>query len=151
MIILFFEGVRILHLNTIFILNIFLYFRFLTNLFNVLVGTTPSLLQSHNVKKILWPWILKPMMKVTDCTPCIFNNIDLVVITTSSVYCCHKKKTTTTSKSTNKTSNFQIKKANEKNLKETKNKQKNNLTGFEPWTSRCRVLGVTTRLNRYRY
>ena len=40
--------------------NIFLYFRFLTNLFNVLAGTIPSLLQSYNVKKILWPWILKP-------------------------------------------------------------------------------------------
>ena len=49
--------------------NIFLYFLFLTNLFNVLAGTTPSLLQSHNVKKILWPWI-KPMIRVTDCMPC---------------------------------------------------------------------------------
>ena len=47
----------------------FLYFLFLTNLFNVLAGTTPSLLRSHNVKKILWPWI-KPMIRVTDCTSC---------------------------------------------------------------------------------
>ena len=31
------------------------------------------------------------MMKVTDCTPCILNDIDLVVITTSSVYCGHKQ------------------------------------------------------------
>ena len=30
--------------------NIFLYFLFLTNLYNVLAGTTP-LMQSHNVKK----------------------------------------------------------------------------------------------------
>ena len=31
------------------------------------------------------------MMKVTDCTPCILNDIDLVVITTLSVYCGHKQ------------------------------------------------------------
>ena len=49
--------------------TIFLYFLFLTNLFNVLAGTTPSLLRLHNVKKILRPWI-KPMIRVTDCTPC---------------------------------------------------------------------------------
>ena len=113
MIILFFVGCIII---------VFLYFRFLTNLFNVLTGTTHSLLQSHNVKKILWPWILKPMMKVTDCTPGILNDINLVVITTSSVYCCHKK-TKTSSKPTNQTSNFQTIKANKKSRKEPKNKQ----------------------------
>ena len=52
-------------------------------------------------------------------------NIDLVVITTSSVYCDHKEKKTI-GKPTNKTSNFQTKKANEeKEKKKTKNKQKN--------------------------
>ena len=49
--------------------NIFLYFLFLTNLFNAFAGTKPSLLQSQNVKKILWPRI-NPMIRVTDCTPC---------------------------------------------------------------------------------
>ena len=58
----------------------------------------------------------------------IHYNIDPVVITTSSVYCDHKKKKQKkiSSRLTNKTSNFQTKKANEKikKRKETKNKQK---------------------------
>ena len=53
-------GVRILHPNTIFMKHIFLIFSFLTilnflfltDLFNVLTGMTPSLLQSHDLKKI---------------------------------------------------------------------------------------------------
>ena len=44
-------GVRILPPNTIFMKNIFLYFLFLTDLFNVLAGTTPTLLQSNDLEK----------------------------------------------------------------------------------------------------
>ena len=46
-------GVRILPPSTFFMKNIFLYFLFLTNLFNVLAGTTLSLLQSHELINIL--------------------------------------------------------------------------------------------------
>ena len=84
--------------------NLFLYF--LTNLFNVLAGTTPSLLRSQNVKKdslaVDKTYDKSHRLHAMHC------NIDLVVITTSSVYCYHKEKKTT-SKPTNKTSNFQTK------------------------------------------
>ena len=69
--------------------NIFLYFLFVTNLFNVLAGTTPSFLRSHNVKKILWPWIKHDKSHRSHA---MHYNIGLVVITTSSVYCDHKDK-----------------------------------------------------------
>ena len=129
--------------------NIFLYFLFFINLFNVLAGTTPSLLRSHNVKKILTLAVDKTYDK-SHRLHAMHYNIDLVVIMTSSVYCDHEKKKTTR-KPTNKTSNFQTKKANKKNKrKETKNKQKNSHR-VRTWTSRCRVLGVTPRLHRYRY
>ena len=44
--------------------NICLYFLFLTNLFNVFAGTTPS----QHEKDFLA--VDKPMIRVTDCTSC---------------------------------------------------------------------------------
>ena len=57
------------------------------------------------------------MMKVTDCTPYILNDIDLVVITTSSVYCDHEKNNKQTDKQN-------IKLLNKKKANEKKNKRK---------------------------
>ena len=101
--------------------NIFLNFLFLTNLFNVLAVTTHSLLRSHNVKTILWPWI-KPMIRVTDCTPCTDDNIDLVVITTSSVYCDHKEKKQQANRQTKHQTSKPKKQMKKKKRKQTKNK-----------------------------
>ena len=69
--------------------NIFLYFLFLTKLFNVLAGTTTSLLQSVTYKGF------SGVDKTHDKSHrlhAMHYNIDLVVITTSSVDCDHKKK-----------------------------------------------------------
>ena len=140
MILLFFIGMRsnpTFEYN--FYENIYLYFLFLINLFNVLAGTTPSLLRSHNVKKILWP--VDKTYDKSHRLHAMHYNIDLVVKMTSSVYCDQKKKQQKTSKLTNKTSNFQTKKANKKKKrKETKNKQKNShrirtldLSMSSPW------------------
>ena len=100
--------------------NLFLYFLFLTNLFNVLAGTTPSLLRSQIVKKdslaVDKTYDKSHRLHAMHC------NIDLVVITTSSVYCYHKEKNNNkqTDKQNIKLSN-QNKQMKKKKKKETKN------------------------------
>ena len=77
-------------------------------------------------------------------------NIDLVVITTSSVYCDHKEK----QQQANRQIKHQTSKPKKQMKKRNEKKQRINkkiITGFEPWTFRCRVLGVTPRLHRHRY
>ena len=78
-------------------------------------------------------------------------NLDLVVITPSSAHCDHKKKNNNmqTDKQNIKLPNQ--KKQMKKKRKEKKQRKQKNLTGFEHWTSRCRVLVVTPRLHMYRY
>ena len=69
--------------------NIFLYFLFLTNLFSVLAGTTPSLLPSVTREKD--SLAVDKTHDKSHRLHAMHYNIDLVVITTSSFYCDHKK------------------------------------------------------------
>ena len=132
--------------------NIFLYFLFLTNHFNVRISRNDTFTSAITLfqKDLTVDKIYDDNHRLPAVHP---YDINLGVITTSSVYCGHKQNK---NKQTNIT--LQNKKANEKKKQKTKtntnNKttdrqrfnKKNILIRFEPWTSRCRVLGLPPRL-----